>query len=285
MNKKESYIIRQATQEEVESIAVEWAAKEGWNPGFYDTPCFYLTDPKGFFVGLLDEEPVSCISAVAYDQHFAFLGFYIVKPEYRGKGYGLKLWNTAMAYLQSRNIGLDGVVEQQANYKKSGFKFAYSNIRYEGAAISTAERFPELVPLSEVPFDEIVKYDAALFPASRSQFLHRWVKQPGSLALAALRDGKVKGYGVIRKCRAGYKIGPLFADAADLSHKLFLALGNGIASGSKIYLDIPEVNHAAIQLAENRGMKKVFGTARMYTKYQPDIDLNKVFGVTTFELG
>ncbi len=105
------------------------------------------------------------------------------------------------------------------------------------------------------------------------------------MALAALRDGKVKGYGVIRKCRVGYKIGPLFADAADLSHKLFLALGNGIASGSKIYLDIPEVNHAAIQLAENRGMKKVFGTARMYTKCQPDIDLNKVFGVTTFELG
>ncbi len=285
MNKKEQYIIRCATQDEVERIAVEWAAKEGWNPGLHDTPCFYATDSNGFLIGFLGDEPVSCISAVAYDQNFAFLGFYIVKPEYRGKGYGLKLWNTAMAYLQTRNIGLDGVVEQQANYKKSGFKLAYSNIRYEGTAKPTAERFPELVSLSEVPFDDIARYDAGLFPAPRPQFLQRWVKQPESLALAALHDGKVSGYSVIRKCRNGYKIGPLFADTTDLANKLFLALNNYVDPETKIYLDTPEVNLAAVQLAENHGMKKVFGTARMYTKSQPDIDLDRIFGVTTFELG
>jgi len=285
MVKKERYTIRNMTEDEVESVAVAWAAKEGWNPGLHDGPCFYTTDPKGFFVGLLGNEPISCISAVAYDRDFAFLGFYIVKPEHRGKGYGLKIWDAAIAYLQTQNIGLDGVVEQQETYKKSGFKLAYNNIRYEGKAKPTTEQFPEIVPLSEVSFDDVSRYDTNLFHVPRPQFLQCWVKQPEGLALAAIREGKVVGYGVIRKCRSGYKIGPLFADTKYLANKLFLALNNFVEPGAQIYLDTLEVNQAAVQLAEDHGMHKVFETARMYTKSQPDIEINKVFGVTTFELG
>lgn len=285
MHENKPYLIRSMTPDEVERIAVEWAAKEGWNPGIYDAPCFYATDPQGFFAGFLGDEPIACISAVAYDPDFAFIGFYIVKPEYRGKGYGLKIWNAAIAYLQTQNIGLDGVVAQQENYKKSGFELAYRNIRYEGAAQSTKEQFPEIVPVSEVAFDEIVQYDAGIFPVPRPRFLQGWLKQPESLALVALQDGNVAGYCMIRKCRAGYKIGPLFAGNKDLANKLFLASGNHVQPGTAIFLDTPAMNEAAVQLAEHHGMKKVFETARMYTKSQPDIDLNRIYGVTTFELG
>jgi GNAT superfamily N-acetyltransferase len=282
---KEQYIIRNMTEEEVSTVAVEWAAKEGWNPGLHDTPCFYATDPKGFFVGLLGDEPISCISAVTYDKDFAFLGFYIVKPEHRGKGYGLKIWNVAIACLQTQNIGLDGVVEQQPNYKKSGFTFAHSNIRYEGTAKPTAEQFPEIVQLSEVSFDDVSQYDTNLFSVPRPQFLQCWVQQPESLALAAIQDGKVAGYSVIRTCRTGYKIGPLFADTKNLATKLFRASNNFVEPGNHVYLDTPETNQAAVQLAESHGMHQVFETVRMYTKSPPDIDINRVFGVTTFELG
>ncbi len=273
------------TEEEVKSIAVEWAAEEGWNPGLYDASCFYEADSGGFFVGLLDNEPISCISAVAYDKAFGFIGFYIVKPEYRGKGYGLKIWDAAMAYLNTQNIGLDGVIEQQSNYKKSGFELAYSNIRYEGSAKRTDKNFPEIVRLSEISFYDIARYDTALFPVPRHQFLKTWLTQPESMALAALQDKQIVGYSVIRKCRIGYKIGPLFADNKDIANKLYLALCNFVELGSQVYLDVPEVNKAAIELAESYGMQKVFGTARMYTKSQPNIDINKIFGVTTFELG
>jgi len=283
MTKK--YIIRNMTEEEIKSIAIEWAAEEGWNPGLYDATCFYAADPKGFFVGLLDNEPISCISAVAYDETFGFVGFYIVKPAYRGKGYGLKIWNAAMAYLNTQNIGLDGVIEQQANYKKSGFKLAYSNIRYEGTAMRTDKHFPEIAPLSEVSFDDLTSYDTALFPVHRHQFLKAWLTQPESMVLVAVQNKHIIGYGVIRKCRIGYKIGPLFADNKDIANKLYLALCHFVEPGTKIYLDVPEINPAAINLAESYSMKTVFGTARMYTKSQPDMNNNKVFGVSTFELG
>jgi len=80
------YKIRNATREEVD-IMVDWAAKEGWNPGLYDANCFYSQDPNGFFVGLLDGKIISTVSAVRYDNTYGFLGFYIVKPQFRGKGY------------------------------------------------------------------------------------------------------------------------------------------------------------------------------------------------------
>ncbi len=126
-----NYIIRTMTRKEVD-LAIEWSAQEGWNPGIRDAECFYSADPSGFFIGLLNDEPIAVISVVKYGESFGFLGFYIVKPEYRGKGYGIQIWNAGLKYLEGRNVGLDGVVAQQNNYKKSGFKLAYRNIRYEG---------------------------------------------------------------------------------------------------------------------------------------------------------
>lgn len=78
-------------------MVIDWSAKEGWNPGLYDADVFYKTDPKGFFLGFLDGKPIASISAVAYDDKFGFLGFYIVKPEYRDKGFGIKIWNERLS--------------------------------------------------------------------------------------------------------------------------------------------------------------------------------------------
>lgn len=279
------YQVRIMSRKDLDT-AVEWAAKEGWNPGLFDADAFYATDQNGYFVGVFDNEPISSISAVSYGGKFGFLGFYITKPEYRGKGYGIQVWNKAMEYLGSQNIGLDGVVAQQENYKKSGFKLAYRNIRYEGKGSSVTKNNPEdIVKLSEFPFEQLVKYDNNLFPAPRSQFLRLWIKQPESLALGFVDNGKLKGYGMVRKCRTGFKVGPLFADNEIIANKLFQKMRSFVGENAQIFLDVPEVNKQAVALAEQYKMKPMFETARMYTKEPPKIDLDKVFGVTTFELG
>lgn len=266
-------------------IAVAWAAKEGWNPGLYDIDAFYAIDPHGFFVGILDNEPIACFSAVAYDKNFGFLGFYIVKQEYRGKGYGIQVWSAGLYHLKIQNIGLDGVVAQQENYKKSGFKLAYRNIRYQGEATGQKVTYPEIVELSRIPFGELDNYDRGLFPARRSEFLKKWIVQPESLAIGYKKGNKLVGYSVIRKCGTGYKIGPLFADNSEIAEKLFQVMSGFVNRGEPIFLDTPEVNQEAVKLAKNHGMKYVFETARMYTKKAPKLPLEKVFGVTTFEVG
>jgi ribosomal protein S18 acetylase RimI-like enzyme len=152
MEQLPEYTIRTMSRQEID-LAVEWAAAEGWNPGLEDAECFYQADPEGFLVGLIDSEPVSCISVVRYGESSGFLGFYIVKPEYRGKGLGLELWKAGLKRLEGRVVGLDGVVAQQDNYRKSGFALAYRNVRYLGLSRKATENLQEAVPLSEIPFE------------------------------------------------------------------------------------------------------------------------------------
>lgn len=263
-------------------LAVEWAALEGWNPGLKDAETFYQTDPNGFFLGELNGEPIGCISAVSYDENFGFIGFYIVKPQDRGQGYGLQLWQAAMTYLGNRNIGLDGVVAQQENYQKSGFKLAYRNIRYQGKGGGTAST--NTIPLSSIPFEQLLAYDRHLFPVARPQFLQDWIHQPESIALGVLNNAQLAGYGVLRPCQIGYKIGPLFANNDLIAEEIFNAL---VAEkvDAPIFLDLPEPNPAALALAQHYQMNPVFETARMYTQTTPNIPLDQVFGITTFELG
>ncbi len=279
------YVIRNMTSDEVKDIAMKWAEKEGWNPGLHDSSVFYQTDPSGFFLGLLDNIPIACISTVSYDGNFGFLGFYIVKEEFRGGGYGFSIWKKVMDYIGTHNVGLDGVVAQQSNYMKSGFKFAYSNIRYEGIAKTFSDNENGIAVFSEAQFEELVKYDCKLFPALRTKFLSGWVKLPEAETFVSYANSEINGYATVRKCNVGYKIGPLFANDSETANALFVAACNFAGVGSIIYLDTPEVNLNAVALAENYKMRKVFETARMYTKEKPNIDVSKIFGVTTFELG
>jgi ribosomal protein S18 acetylase RimI-like enzyme len=276
-------LIRNLRPEEI-SLAIDWAAAEGWNPGLSDAACFAIPDPQGFFVGEIDGKPVATVSCVNYDDRFAFLGFYIVRAGFRGAGHGLRIWNAAIDHAGSRVIGLDGVVAQQDNYKKSGFQLAYANIRYGGAIAAPSLPPADIVALDKIPFAMVEADDATVFPAPRSAFLHAWISMPGHLGRARLRDGKLAGWGVIRPCRTGHKIGPLVADDRAAAEAIVQALLASAGSG-EIFLDVPAVNRGAIALAESLGLKPVFETARMYTAPAPPLRIDRVFGVTSFELG
>jgi GNAT superfamily N-acetyltransferase len=274
--------IRKISREEAE-FAIEMAAAEGWNPGLHDGELFYEADNEGFFIAELEGKPVGCASAVAYDNDFGFFGLYVVKPEFREKGVGMKLTEKCLEYLGDRNIGLDGVVENEKKYQEfMKFSSSYSNLRFEGRG---GGEIPDgLVKISEVPFEKLLIYDKKMFPAPRPRFLEKWANQPDSYSFAVLEKGDLKGYGVIRKCRVGYKIGPLFADDQYTAEKIFRALRASVPEET-IYLDVPEPNKKAMELAERYQMNVMFKTIRMYSRKEPDIRLDGVYGVTSFELG
>ena len=265
-------------------MAVDWAAAEGWNPGLADAACFALADPQGFLIGELDGSPAATVSCVNYDASFSFLGFYIVREDLRRRGYGLRMWKAAIAHAGKRVIGLDGVVAQQQNYRKSGFKLAYANVRYGGTIVTPDRPQADVVELSKIPLATVEAYDATVFPAPRPAFLRGWINSPGHAGCALVRDGRLAGFGVIRPCRHGYKIGPLVADDRAIAEIMLSALVAKVGGG-QIFLDVPGINRDAIALAEDLGLAPVFETARMYTGAIPALQLHRIFGVTTFELG
>lgn len=279
-----SFEINIASADDIARMA-EWAADEGWNPGNTDVLAFHAADPGAFLIGRLDGKPVACISVVRYGAALGFLGFYIARPEARGKGYGLQIWQAGMARLAGRNVGLDGVVAQQDNYKKSGFRLAWNNIRHEGpppAAMPPAGI--ALIDARSVPFDLIAAYDRRFFPEARDSFLAPWIGLPERTGLVAMKDGVIEGFGVIRPCRAASRIGPLYAASPEIAGALVSALA--AKTGAKaVAIDVPDRNKAAVTLVEQMGLKPAFETARMYTGADPVADYDGLFGVTSLELG
>jgi len=273
------FTIRPMRADEI-ALAADW----GWNPGLNDAPCFAAVDREGFLIGELDGKPAATISCVNYDHRFAFLGFYIVRSDLRGRGFGWRIWQAAIAHAGARTIGLDGVVAQQDNYRKSGFRLAYRNVRYGGRVAALGAGARSLTPLADVPLAIIAADDATVFPAARLAFLRAWIDASGHIGRALMRDGALVAWGVIRPCREGFKIGPLVADGRAAAEAVFDAL-IAAAGGADVFLDIPEPNAEAQALAQSRGLRPVFETARMYTGEVRDVAIQRIFGVTTFELG
>jgi len=275
--------IRTLTPAEAQA-AVDWAAAEGWNPGLADLPCFLAQDP-GLFLGCFHGGTLqSLISATRYGAEFGFIGFYIARPEARGQGHGIAIWRAGMAQLSGRLIGLDGVVAQQPNYRKSGFVLAWNNIRFGGVPANLPLARAPVVPVATLPFDAVEAFDRTTFPAARQAFLRAWLSVSGHVALAVPRDGALAGFGVIRPCRTGHKIGPLVADTEADAEALLAALLSRVEPGP-VFLDVPEPNAAAVRLAGRLGLQPVFETARMYTGPAPKLRTDRIYGITTFELG
>jgi len=283
MNLPDDLSIGRASRSEIDTMA-EWAAAEGWNPGLRDAEYFYAADPEGFWVARADGAPVACISLVNYGGAFAFLGFYIARPDMRGRGIGYALWNEAMAACPAATIGLDGVVDQQDNHRKSGFVLAHRNRRYGGMPKNLGSDRQGLIPLTPDLMDNLRIYDRHCFPAPRDAFLEKWLTCEGQMALAAQENGTITGYGAIRPCRSGHKIGPLFADSPEIAARIFDSLVTQAPNGP-VFVDPPEPNEAAVSLARARGLEPVFETARMYRGPAPAQPLDRIFGITAFELG
>ncbi|MFG5861232.1 GNAT family N-acetyltransferase [Metapseudomonas sp. CR1201] len=283
-------VIRNMLRPELDEL-VDWAAREGWNPGLHDAELFWATDSEAYIAADLDGQLIGGGAITSYGGEFGFMGFFIVRPEFRGRGLGDMLWHARRDRLLARlrpgaSIGMDGVFAMQDYYAKGGFVFSHRNLRFQLDIAEPPEWTPdeEILPLAEFAFDEVQAYDRTCFPAPRPHFLQGWINQPDALALGCRRNGRLAGFGVVRRCLQGCKIGPLFADDAQAAEALYADLA-GFATGGPLYLDAPENNPEAMALVQRHGMSEVFGCARMYLGPFPAVAQERVFGVTTFELG
>ena len=216
------------------------------------------------------------------------MGFFIMRPEYRGHGLGDHLWYERKRRLLARldadaAIGLDGVFNMQHYYARGGFRFVGRDLRFEGLGMDLPQP-KHVIEASVLPFERIDAYDRRHFPAPRSRFLQDWIHRPGGHALAVVDGGEIRGYAVMRPCRTGYKIGPLFAANAGLAESLLVAIASRVP-GEPIFLDVPEINGDALALVARYRMSEVFGCARMVLGPIPELPVAEIFGVTTFELG
>ncbi|KAF9931745.1 hypothetical protein FBU30_009669 [Linnemannia zychae] len=340
----------QGDRDEATKLMYTWANSESWNPGYkgQEIEIFHSADPKGFIYSTIDvpatdsdtvsngdqksseekKEVVSVISAIRYGEDQGWIGYYIASPKHRGKGYGIATFNRALEHLNHNtraSIGLDAVLAQVPNYRKSGFtETAWLNERRNGSIVDLVEsqekdlatkinqnEIEGLVLLSDpnVDFEQLPGLEIKGTGLIRHQFTKDWARfhsnqsknhRAGAAVLSADKKdpitGKplVLGYGCVRPATASYRVGPLYAANAEIAKQLLVKLAIEVIQADKqsslgiplmFDVDMPDKNPAAVELFNGLGWKNTFPCLRMWKGKVPEYDISGVFGVSSLELG
>ncbi len=283
----QGYRIGQMTRAEA-SILDSWAAQEGWNPGLSDIDIAWAFDPDAFIaLRADDDELVGGGAIIAYGEDAGFMGLFIMHADRRQQGLGRVLWHERLRRLRARlkpnaPIGMDGVFAMTPFYESGGFKYLHRDLRFEGKASGDPD--PAAIPLDQVPWPELAAYDARASGISRPAFMRGWLTAAGGKGFAWRRDGVLGGYGFVRPCRVGHKIGPLFADDPTIARGLINSLLAAVP-GDPVALDVPEPNAAGLAIVNELGWRQSFGCARMVNGMPIAVPIGRIFGVTSFEFG
>ena len=236
----------------------DWARREGFAPGTGDIGIYRQTDRQGIWTGCLDDDPIGCIAGVRYNPAYGFIGLYIVRPDQRGRGYGVQLWRQA---LDSRPDQLP------ATTLPDGLRLVHGDA---------------------IPEPTIQIYDADRELSPRPHFLSDWLHHPAG-DVTALLDGEqtCHGFARIRPCLLqqdeGWRIGPLLADSPELAELLIMDLLK--ARQGLVIIDSPGGNALASPLLHHLGFTPAGRTLRMYRGVMPSRQLDEVYGLACLELG
>ena len=300
----ENYSMRNATSvEEVRSFFINRAISRDVRPAIDDSEVFYTTDPSGFFLGEVDGEIISSISAVKYGETRAFLGYYVVAESFRGKGYGLAIFKHALSTLSpTHNCGVQPLIPKVPLFETSGFKCAWISHRMlfdVSNCVSYLDKFNPptgivVQPAKQVNQDLLSEYDTAVFGAPHHLFLKALLKAQNSINFAATNPrGDIVGFVSARKAvveEEGWKISPLFADdervARALLKQVYKKLAMEVSMRKVTTMDIIiDVNPEAKTLASELNGTFMCESILMFNNGVPDIPKEKVFSVASVEIG
>ena len=283
----EEFEIRRLTPEEMEQMISNAVDGEGWTESYDVLHAFRVLDHDGFLGGFINGKLIGHVSMVRYEENYGFVGYYIVVPEFRGKGYGMKLWREGMKRMEGCNVGLDGVAEEVPLYVKSGFTKYFDNHRYHGVS-KVMPAHPSVVAYEEGMLDKVAEYDRQCFPSTRKEFLRAWLTVPHGHTVVYVEDGVVKGYAAMHRTTQCNEIARCFADSREIAQALYVSLINALGEGIGVHWNIPGDNDAAVELIESLGEyqpKLHWDIARMYTRGVPQVKAEKVWSMTSYSIG
>ena len=294
----DTFTIRNISNNELQKVT-NWAKLEGFAPGIDDISIYKNTDNQGIWVGCLQDNPIGSIACVKYNSSYGFIGLFIVKKEFRSKGYGVKLWKHGLHYLRDIDcIGLEAAPMRIQDYQKWGFEISSVTNRWK---LYGNQNLPQLnfyndsfsefrvVLGDQISSEAVLTYDSQREPSPRPHFLTDWLENSFGLVKALVdKNGMCHGFGRIRPCvlvdnKKGWRIGPLLADTPPLAELLIRELA--VDLDGEIILDCPGLNPYANYLLSNLGFHEISKTYRMYKGIQPPFPMNQVYGLACLELG
>jgi len=266
-------------------VVEQWMVSEGWDPGRGDAQAVIALDQRALLIGMLDGEPISAVSLLRVSDEYAFLGNYIVREAFRGRGFGLATWRAALPHAGTRVIGLEAVPGELETYRRAGFTTSHNTICYRGTIPDrAAPQNPGVRAMTSADHEAVAALDALCSPHPRPGFLTAWLKVEGAEALVFCNRHEITGFGVARPSRTGRRIGPLIANTPFAARALYDAL-TAAHPGEPVYLNAPEPNTAAHDLAREQGLTEDSYTIRMYSRATRPVGLTRNYSIASLAWG
>jgi ribosomal protein S18 acetylase RimI-like enzyme len=251
--------IRTLVYDEI-SFAIKLKEQAGWNQTEADWRRFLDMQPDGCFIAEWDGRSVgttvTCIFGSA-----AWIAMVLVDPEFRGRGIGKALMSHALDFLDSQRVScvrLDATAFGKPLYDKLGFVVEYELSRYEGVLKSDLTSTLQAAPATGRPaqansedLPDVIRLDHATTGADRSKFLIRLFSEEPE-AIRVIRSPQVIGFLASREGTCARQIGPCLG-TPEAGLPLMIDAASRYA-GSRVYIDIPIQNQAAIDMAKGLGL-------------------------------
>lgn len=288
----DGFKVRPLHHKESASLAISQKS-EGCRITNEDLKQFHSIDPDGFFVAVDDAgDIVGTIGAVRWTDRLGFIGFCHAQEEAKDLGVEEALWMAAMDHLGDRNIGIEVDAAEAEKLSQLGFQEAWRNGCYKGVGVALlpeAQSSKIVQRITEMPFSRVANFDEDLFDLHRMKFLYKWanVDPPAGHSFALAEYNNIMGYGVLRQLIKSkkYRIAPLYCQNTAVAQVLLLALLHNIPEQT-VYIDSPLSNPSFTRiLTTDLRMEQLGEKVRMYTKGDPGMPIQKMFGTLSADVG
>uniref|UniRef100_A0A1X7UXQ6 YitH/HolE acetyltransferase (GNAT) domain-containing protein n=1 Tax=Amphimedon queenslandica TaxID=400682 RepID=A0A1X7UXQ6_AMPQE len=211
---KNDFTLKSARSMQDLSIYKQVCKEQGWLLGKHDLELFYATDPTGYYIGYLQDQPVSIFSFVKYGHgQLSIFGMLGVLQGFQNRGFMSVIRNFIGNKVHDKNMcafafAVPEVEENRVkNFEQFSMYTAWVDYEFtfeakEAASILNDPLQSIALDLYQEPdFGKLLRYDSEVFNQPRRSFLETLVNLPSCTSIVASipGSGEIVGYCAIRE--------------------------------------------------------------------------------------
>jgi GNAT superfamily N-acetyltransferase len=258
---------------------MELAAGEGWVAEEWEFEFLLEVSPQGCFCVRDDSGAgIAFVTAITH-QHSGWIGNLIVARAHRRRGTGEALFGRALSALQSAGVKTIWLTASESGlslYERHGFSRVDTVIRWTARGrkrhtghTDRSDRSGSMgSPVSAAAIDCLA-----------------WGDRRDGLLGAVTGRGRLlpeeAGFMVIQPCDGAVQFGPFAALDSTTADRIFNEALGSVPCGTKVYIDAPASNRAAVRLFNRKALQVSGSTELMYAGVRPAYRPELLYGLAT----
>ncbi|NOQ32010.1 MAG: GNAT family N-acetyltransferase [Helicobacteraceae bacterium] len=230
-------------------LLFQYAALENWIVEEEHLKCQFKNYAEDFFVAYLNSDIVGFVIALKQSENFGFISTLLVLKEFRSCGFGAKLLDHALKYLDGFQIALNSTQSSEKLYQRVGFKTYFQLTTYQYTVTRKIVKKSSLNSNSNYQISKTNNYLTCLVK-NRSINYRSINHNSSAFAFSSIYAD-------------GYKI-TLNTQNLDELFTLFNDLTKEFSIGTKIYIETMPLNSTLLELVNQLNMSFYSEFNRMY---------------------